>query len=70
MKPKSRIEYNSKSDERGRCSFTLYRWANYHPGDPEGEYRKAERAQCYHADPRDHGHLRPEDVIRDVEILT
>lgn len=57
-----RIEYHSKSDHLNRCSFTLFHLANYHPGDPAGEYRTAERGQCYFADPRKHGFPLPEEV--------
>jgi len=58
-----RIEYNTnKSDDLGRCRFTLFWWADYHPGDPRGEYRHAERAQCFFADPRSYGFPRPEEA--------
>ena len=46
------IEYHSATDSFGRCSFTLTWGANYHPGDPTGEYRTARRGQCFHAYPR------------------
>jgi len=59
---KTRIEYHSKSDEHGRCSFSLHWLADYHPGDPAGENRIAERGQYFFADPRQHGHPRPEEV--------
>lgn len=63
MTPERRIEYNSdKSDDLGRCRFTLFWWADYHPGDPRGEHRHAERAQCFFADPRTYGFPRPEEV--------
>ena len=55
-----RIEYHSKSDLLGRCTFTLYWMTNYHPGDPKGENRIAERGQVYRADPQNHGFPRPE----------
>ena len=59
---KERIEYRSKTDKWGRCSFTLYWMADYTPGHPEGEYVRRERAQCFHADPLDYGFPRPEQV--------
>jgi hypothetical protein len=62
MSADTRIEYHSKSDEQGRCSFTLLWMADYHPGHPLGEYRRAERGQCYFADPRAYGFKRPEEV--------
>jgi hypothetical protein len=62
-KPATRITYHSSSDEHGRCSFTL-RWiANYHPGHPDGAYRRAERGQCFFADPLKYGHVRPEGAL-------
>lgn len=57
----TRIKYRSKSDSLGRCSFTLFWMADYHPGDPAGENRIAERAQCFFADPREYGFPRPEE---------
>ena len=57
-----RIEYLSKTDDRGRCSFLLYWMADYHPGHPDGENRVAERGQCFRADPRNYGWPRPEEV--------
>lgn len=47
----ARIEYRSAPDERGRRSFTLYWTADFHPGDPRGENRTAERAQSFFANP-------------------
>jgi rRNA maturation protein Nop10 len=35
-------------DEYGRYRYTLHWLASYHPGDPAGEYRIAERGQCFH----------------------
>ncbi len=60
--PSSRIEYHSPTNDRGRCTFTLYWMADYHPGHPDGEYRRAERAQWFRDDPRKHGHPRPEET--------
>lgn len=58
-----RIEYvTRKSDDLGRCRFFLHWWEFYHPGDPRGEYRLAERGQCFFADPRSYGFPRPEEV--------
>ena len=47
------IEPHTRDDE-GRVSFTLFWWADYHPGHPEGENRWAIRAQCYFAKPENH----------------
>lgn len=58
----TRIEYHSKSDSLGRCSFSLHWMADYHPGHPDGEYQRRERAQTFFADPLKFGHQRPEDV--------
>jgi len=41
----SRVEIHSGPDSLGRYQYTLFRMASYHPGDPAGEYRVAERAQ-------------------------
>lgn len=41
-----RIEIHGTTDELGRCSHTIFWMADYHPGDPRGENRVAERAQC------------------------
>ena len=60
----TRIEYRSASDDLGRCHFGLYWMADYHPGDPAGEHRTAERCQEFKADPRRYGHPRPEEVPR------
>ena len=58
-----RIEYiTHTSDKLGRCMFFLHWMANYHPGDPAGEYRTTERGQCFFADPREHGFPRPDEV--------
>lgn len=46
------MEITSKPDDMGRCSFTLFWFADYHPGHPKGEHRHAERAQCFFADPK------------------
>ena len=54
-----RIEYHSLSDDLGRCQFTLYWTADYHPGHPLGEYRTAERGQRFFADPTRYGFTRP-----------
>ena len=56
-----RIEYHGPSDSHGRCAFTLFWMADYHPGHPDGEYRTAERGQVCRADPRERGFPRPED---------
>ena len=54
MEIKTRIEYDSKSDDQGRCSFTLF----WNTDDPE----RPHRAQCFRADPRTYGHPRPEEA--------
>ena len=69
-KRKSRITYLSKSDSDGRCRFFLYWGADYHPGHPDGEYRHAERGQGFFADPRNYGHLRPEDQEEQWSVST
>lgn len=58
----SRIEYHSLTDEWGRCHFSLHWMADYHPGHPDGEYRRAERGQHFNADPRSYGFPKPEDA--------
>ena len=60
--PGKRIEYDSGSDKEGKCSFTLFWMADYHPGHPTREHGWAERGQCFHADPRAYGYPRPEDA--------
>ena len=42
-----RIEIRSGPDSLGRYSYTLFWMADYHPGHPEGEYARRERAQCF-----------------------
>jgi hypothetical protein len=44
-----RIEVWEGADREGRCRFTKFWLADYHPGHPEGESRLAERAQVFHA---------------------
>ena len=56
---KTRIEYHSKSDTLGRCSFSLYWWTNYTPSIPKPH----ERGQCFFADPKKYGHPRPKKVV-------
>lgn len=60
--PGGRIEYASGSDKDGKCRFTLFWMADYHPGHPKGENRLAERGQAFHADPRSYGYPRPEET--------
>lgn len=45
----SRIEIHSGPDAMGRYRYTMFWMAKYHPGDPRGEHRWAERAQEFHA---------------------
>ena len=44
-----RIEIRSGPDSLGRYSYTLFWMADYHPGHPEGEYARRERAQGFFA---------------------
>jgi hypothetical protein len=62
-----RIEYNSKSDDFGRCSFTLFWDTDYTPSMPYPH----ERGQGFFADPRKRGFPRPEEVenIKNKEKL-
>jgi hypothetical protein len=46
-RPKHRVEVHSGPDSLGRYSYTLFWEADYHPGHPEGENRRAERGQCF-----------------------
>ena len=63
MTQTKRIEYHTLPDLYNKCRFTLIWKAEYHPGDPAGEYRTAERGQVFYADPRDHGfHLPVSDT--------
>jgi len=49
--PIHRIEYHDAGpDDHGRRRFTVFWMADYHPGDPRGEYRTAERGQEYWSD--------------------
>jgi hypothetical protein len=48
-----RGEIISGPDKMGRYTFFLYWMADYHPGDPQGEYRHAERGQIFFADPNE-----------------
>lgn len=52
-----RIEILGGPDERGRCHYVRYWMADYHPGDPRGEYRRAERGQHFFGVPP-----KPEEV--------
>lgn len=45
------IAINSGLNEYGECSFTLYWWADYTPGHPDGEHVPRWRAQGYYAKP-------------------
>ena len=40
-----RIEIHGGPDGLGRYSYTLFWWADYHPGHPDGEHARRERAQ-------------------------
>lgn len=37
----------------GRMHYTLYWWADYHPGHPEGEHGLRLRGQCFCGSPKD-----------------
>lgn len=73
MRPPSTttIEYHGRVDERGRCSFTLGRLRDYHPGHPMGENRIGKRYQSFFADPRTHGHPLPpgSDKVKSIRSL-
>ena len=56
-----RIVYYSKCNADRKCSFAILRYADYHPGHPMGEYRRAERGKHFFADPVSHGFQRPPD---------
>ena len=59
----SRIEYLDKqSDDLNRCSFFLIRIREYHPGHPDGEYRRGWHAQIYKTNPRTKGYPMPEEL--------
>jgi hypothetical protein len=46
---RDRIAVHRGPDERGRYVYTRFWIADYHPGHPDGEYRRAERGQVFHA---------------------
>lgn len=54
-----RIEYNTMSDDFGRCSFFLYWHTDYTPSIPYPH----EKGQGFFADPTLKGFPRPEDLI-------
>jgi|SanBayMetagenome_1026888.scaffolds.fasta_scaffold13953_2 hypothetical protein len=59
-----RVEYHDKEpDKYGRRSFMLYWMADYHPGDPQGEYRRAERGQVHVSIPEEIFRRRTDEVI-------
>lgn len=45
----TRIEILDGPDGQGRYTHFRYWMADYHPGDPQGEYRRAERGQIFFA---------------------
>ncbi len=47
--PYTRIEIHSGPDSRGRYLHTRFWMADYHPGHPDGEHRRAERGQVFNA---------------------
>lgn len=44
-----RIEIHSGPDRLNRYVYSLYWMADYHPGHPDGEYKRRERGQYFHA---------------------
>ena len=42
-----RIEVYAGPDEHGRYHYARFWWADYHPGHPLGEHRRAERGQHF-----------------------
>lgn len=46
------IKYHSGPDKWKRYQFTILWWADYHPGHPQGEYRRAQRGQVFFANPQ------------------
>lgn len=59
-----KVDYFSLSDSLGRCHYNVSWWADYHPGHPDGEYRRAKRGQCRWGDPKTSGYPSPEEVIK------
>jgi len=56
------IKYYSKSDEKGKCSFSITMSNNgYSPGHPDGEYVERDCTQHFYANPTTHGFKRPEE---------
>lgn len=47
------LSYLSVTDRHGRCRYLVTWWADYHPGDPDGEYRHAQRGQISFGIPPD-----------------
>ena len=43
----TRIEILSEPDRLGRVHYAKFWMADYHPGDPDGEHRWAERGQHF-----------------------
>jgi hypothetical protein len=50
-----RIDIHEGPYQDGTYMYTLYWMAEYHPGHPEGEYRRAERGQVFRGNPDQHG---------------
>jgi hypothetical protein len=42
-----RVEIYEGPDDRGRYSYALFWWADYHPGHPDGEHAHRERGQHF-----------------------
>jgi len=51
IRKQARIEIRGPIQADGRCHFVLFWMANYHPGDPNGEYGWRERGQHFYANP-------------------
>ena len=47
------VEVLDGPDHQGQYGYVLHWMADYHPGDPRGEYRHAKRGQVFHKVPPD-----------------
>ena len=62
----TRLEIHGGPDEHGRYHYALYWTADYHPGHPGGEYRRAERGQeCFDVLPPEFRATPPEPGTED-----
>jgi hypothetical protein len=60
-KRKTRGEVHAGPDRFGAYTYSLHWLADYHPGDPAGEHRTAERGQYFYGDPAQHKDVSWED---------